>query len=249
MLLRSITKHVREQNWFAVFLDFLIVVVGILIAFQITNWNAALKERALEDQYLERLDMEFDVIRTRLSGGMEVFEDSVRNIDLLLKAHRDYSENTNNPLPSDDVLMAALWDTASGRIPAGTPAAFKEMVANGALGTLESRELRHALFAYDEFSTIAREGWKTIRDSQRNSSNGIDSLVDVVAPVVDLDTLEINDLTAKPIGFNRAGFLENTETRGYLNILMNSQINQFALVTHQLTLAEEVEALIAQERQ
>ena len=39
MRLRSLTKHIREQNWFAVALDFFIVVVGILIAFQITNWN------------------------------------------------------------------------------------------------------------------------------------------------------------------------------------------------------------------
>lgn len=31
MILRSITKHVREQNWFAVGIDFLIVVVGVYI--------------------------------------------------------------------------------------------------------------------------------------------------------------------------------------------------------------------------
>jgi len=41
MRLRSLTKHIRDQNWFAVALDFFIVVVGILIAFQITNWNEA----------------------------------------------------------------------------------------------------------------------------------------------------------------------------------------------------------------
>lgn len=33
MLFRSITKHVKDQNWFAVALDFFIVVVGILLAF------------------------------------------------------------------------------------------------------------------------------------------------------------------------------------------------------------------------
>jgi hypothetical protein len=38
MLLRRVTDHIKQQNWFAVFIDFLIVVVGILIAFQITNW-------------------------------------------------------------------------------------------------------------------------------------------------------------------------------------------------------------------
>ena len=30
MILRSITKHVRDQNWFAVGIDFLIVVVGVV---------------------------------------------------------------------------------------------------------------------------------------------------------------------------------------------------------------------------
>ena len=38
MFLHRITKHVKDQNWFAVALDFVIVVAGILIAFQITNW-------------------------------------------------------------------------------------------------------------------------------------------------------------------------------------------------------------------
>ena len=39
MRVSSLTKHLREQNWFAVVLDFIIVVVGILIAFQITSWS------------------------------------------------------------------------------------------------------------------------------------------------------------------------------------------------------------------
>ena len=45
MILRRITKHVKDQNWFAVCLDFFIVLAGILIAFQITNWNEAKSER------------------------------------------------------------------------------------------------------------------------------------------------------------------------------------------------------------
>lgn len=31
MILRRLTKHVKDQNWFAVALDFLIVVVGVFI--------------------------------------------------------------------------------------------------------------------------------------------------------------------------------------------------------------------------
>jgi hypothetical protein len=55
MLLRRITKHVTEQNWFAVFIDFLIVVLGILIAFQITNWGEAQQDKQLSVEYQKRL--------------------------------------------------------------------------------------------------------------------------------------------------------------------------------------------------
>jgi hypothetical protein len=37
MILRSVTKHVQEQNWFAVFIDFFIVVVGVFIGIQVAN--------------------------------------------------------------------------------------------------------------------------------------------------------------------------------------------------------------------
>jgi len=55
MLLRRITKHVKEQNWFAVLLDFLIVVFGIFVGLQVDNWNEERKSRVEEGDYLLRL--------------------------------------------------------------------------------------------------------------------------------------------------------------------------------------------------
>jgi len=55
MLLRSLTKHVKDQNWFAVFLDFFIVVAGILIAFQITNWSEGRRQEQAARVYVERI--------------------------------------------------------------------------------------------------------------------------------------------------------------------------------------------------
>ena len=55
MILRRITHHVKRQNWFAVCLDFCIVVVGILIAFQITNWNEARQDNLLYEQARQRV--------------------------------------------------------------------------------------------------------------------------------------------------------------------------------------------------
>lgn len=58
MLFRRISKHVKDQNWFAVFIDFAIVVVGVFIGLQVANWNAAQSNKAELRASLERLDKE-----------------------------------------------------------------------------------------------------------------------------------------------------------------------------------------------
>jgi len=37
MILRRPTEHVRRQDWFAIFLDFVIVVGGVLIGIQVSS--------------------------------------------------------------------------------------------------------------------------------------------------------------------------------------------------------------------
>ncbi len=58
MLLRRITEHVKAQNWTAVALDFFIVVVGVFIGIQVSNWNDTQSSKAELRTSLERLDKE-----------------------------------------------------------------------------------------------------------------------------------------------------------------------------------------------
>ena len=55
MLLRSLTRHVRDQNWFAVGIDFVIVVVGVFIGIQVANWNETRAEYQKETDALVEL--------------------------------------------------------------------------------------------------------------------------------------------------------------------------------------------------
>jgi len=55
MILARLTRAMRQQNWFAVALEFVIVVAGVVIGFQVTAWNAERESVALERSYLERL--------------------------------------------------------------------------------------------------------------------------------------------------------------------------------------------------
>ncbi|WP_340694190.1 hypothetical protein [Hyphomonas sp.] len=54
----------KDQNWFAVALDFLIVVIGVFIGVQIGNWNQSSQERRLFDESFARAIVE---IQTNLS--------------------------------------------------------------------------------------------------------------------------------------------------------------------------------------
>jgi len=58
LILRRITEHVKAQNWTAIALDFVIVVVGVFIGIQVSNWNDAQTDKAQEDAYLNELRAE-----------------------------------------------------------------------------------------------------------------------------------------------------------------------------------------------
>jgi hypothetical protein len=84
MLLRSITKHVKDQNWFAVALDFFIVVAGILIAFQITNWNEGRAENSLERGYLIRLHEDFSHSAEDMTRALSFLQTSIDNQEVVI---------------------------------------------------------------------------------------------------------------------------------------------------------------------
>ena len=92
MLLRRITKHVTDQNWFAVFIDFLIVVVGVFIGIQVSNWNQLNIDRKDEAVLLQ--DLHADVV-------------SVQNLSkrLIVQRRERFKE------------LSALVDTFSGGKP------------------------------------------------------------------------------------------------------------------------------------
>ncbi len=55
MILRRLAEGVRQQDWFTVVVEVLIVVVGIFLGLQVDGWNKARQDRLLEQEYLERI--------------------------------------------------------------------------------------------------------------------------------------------------------------------------------------------------
>jgi len=73
MILQRISTAIRQQNWFAVALEFVIVIAGVVIGFQVTAWNGARVNQEREAQFIERLRDDFVDIENTTRGGIESY--------------------------------------------------------------------------------------------------------------------------------------------------------------------------------
>lgn len=62
MIVRKLTANLKTQNWTAVAIDFLIVVLGVFVGVQASNWNQARIDRAETRRLLMRIKPEIDQI-------------------------------------------------------------------------------------------------------------------------------------------------------------------------------------------
>jgi hypothetical protein len=60
MILRRIREHITGHNWFAVAIDFLIVVLGVFVGIQASNWNQARINRQQAREYRAMLQNDLD---------------------------------------------------------------------------------------------------------------------------------------------------------------------------------------------
>ena len=72
MILRRLTQHVREQNWVAVALDFLIVVIGVFVGLQVSNWNETRAEQTRLDRYVDELQLDLAAEREEMQHVQQI---------------------------------------------------------------------------------------------------------------------------------------------------------------------------------
>jgi hypothetical protein len=161
MLLRSITKHVKNQNWFAVFLDFFIVVAGILIAFQITNWNEGRSAVKTEHRLIERLTND-------LSGMQVAF---LNNDEIAMRTHKGWMdafralERCKSNREHKEAIDFSLSQYQTSRTIPIQRSAFDEMQATGAFSRLADIGLKNEIVTL--YSNM--EGESTSDVSGRNN--------------------------------------------------------------------------------
>ncbi len=142
MILRSVTQHVKDQNWFAVFLDFFIVVVGVFVGIQVSNWDQERKDTALAADYVER-------IKVDISDQIEQFQ--------LVKAYYEtthqYGKSADQAFQQADESLTAgflidLFQTSQYINVSFIDSTYNELMSTGRVVNIKNKQIRNLITSY-----------------------------------------------------------------------------------------------------
>ncbi len=144
MLLRRVIEHVKAQNWTAVVLDFVIVVVGVFMGIQVSNWNQQRIDREREEELLVRLHGEtLELTQQR----KEVAALPRRRKEVLKTVQLSLLDSGPPRLFNGEECMAIQFSHILRRPPDTLPT-LEEMVSSGRIGLISDAAIRRQLTRY-----------------------------------------------------------------------------------------------------
>lgn len=141
--LRRIAGHLRNQHWVAIGIEFLVVVFGVFLGFQLTSWNESRQQAEFERAMLTRLGEEFRSVEIDLADVVERFDATTRSTRLILDTLRA-------GVPPDDeaAFRIALRDAQYIWDAPALSTTYQEFLAIGGLSRLHDSDLRKSLARY-----------------------------------------------------------------------------------------------------
>jgi len=149
---RQIRKKLMEQNKIRTYLlyaigEILLVVIGILIALQINNWNENRLNRQEQARILSDINIEITEAISSREGIIREFEEYQRGISLVLLKLFD---SESSQLTEDECLSVFAsqflsWDPIN-------ISTLEEIVTSGKIGILQDQNLRSKLVQFRNVS-------------------------------------------------------------------------------------------------
>lgn len=137
-------KSLSEANYATLILEILVVILGILIAFEIDRWTEQRRERNLEYGYLQRLsdDLQFEI--DKMNDGIATAERRIEAVRFLESVARNHSAAVDEP----EALLIALEKVSWYSFPKINGFVYYELQNTGGLSVIRSEALRHLLADY-----------------------------------------------------------------------------------------------------
>lgn len=152
MILQHIAASLRKRDWGTVVLEVLIVVVGIFIALQVDDWNAARKDRIEEAQFLSRLHD--DILNSEALSG-RVLERRIYYADKMPEViDIMFGRQPADQWTQDHCHVTSA--TSSINIVVTEFSAVAELIAAGRMSIIQYAELRTAIVNLQQAQIVLR---------------------------------------------------------------------------------------------
>ena len=144
MILQRIGKAIREQNWFAVVLEFVVVVAGVLLAFQISQWAEHRASAEREALLLTRLHTEAETNVRYFNAQVERRRGSDERRDVLIQALLAGDFGNVDPR----AMVGGIFSASELQEPTPSRIVYDEIVSAGLTSRIGDEDMRIALAEY-----------------------------------------------------------------------------------------------------
>lgn len=141
-LLQRIARNLRDQNWTAIGIEFVVVVFGVFLAFQLNNWNEERIAQEAGQTYRARIVADLRNNAADLEGR-NAYTNQLKAFGLRVLGDLDRT----TPLDDEQFLIAAYQATQIYTRPL-VRAAYDEVLATGTLNSLGDDATRDRISNY-----------------------------------------------------------------------------------------------------
>ena len=155
MILRRVIAHVRKQEWTAISIDLVIVVVGVFIGIQVSNWNTERETNQKAVVFTERLKND---LRMEAWGYEYLI---VYHKEVLVHLERVIAAMDGDRPLSDEQFVISAYRASQYLTNDRQRATYDELVSTGTIGLITDQKLRQTaimLFISPTFDQITKEG-------------------------------------------------------------------------------------------
>jgi hypothetical protein len=173
MILRRVMAHFQKQEWAAIAIDFVIVVLGVFIGLQVQAFAVERDRQKSERGYLTRLHGEIEQLletRARYDRSRTTFSAD------LLGAVQVLNDANGTALLSPEQCDAVAGSAHTTVPPAELPT-VAELLSAGRLDQLSSATVRTAIVTYMQDAARARDLIAVITDSGRDLGKAYPHLI------------------------------------------------------------------------
>ena len=142
MVIRRIRDHVAEHNWFAVAVDVGIVVLGVFLGTQVSNWNEERKDRAQGHEDRQRLVADLRANEIDLANRIIYFKGVLDHAKATLEALNKPRSTLGGPFIIDAYQATQIVPRE------GKHVTYDEIVSTGRLTRLGEPTLRDRVGNY-----------------------------------------------------------------------------------------------------